>query len=96
MKAKNEGYKVFEFAKDGNSYTIKAKTKAHARKFLLDEYDIDIKNCFEVNESEWDKPISSTHENNNTKKPKFYFSLRELFNNDATELLLTTDASIIY
>lgn len=87
--------KVFEFAKDGYLYTVKAKTKQQAQKFLLDEHHIDIKNCIDIPESEWDKPTIQIHEDNDTEKEPFYISLRAAFSELEVELLCTNDRDII-
>ena len=45
---KKQTWKVFDFSKEGKSYKIKAGSKKEASQFLIDEYNIDIKDCIEV------------------------------------------------
>jgi hypothetical protein len=88
-------WKIYNFSKDGRSYDVKAKTKEEAVSFLALEHDIDIKNCFEVPESAWDKKTIPCYEDNDTEKEPFFLSLREAMSSDETELLATNDRDII-
>lgn len=87
--------KVFQFAKDGHTYIVKSSTKEEARKFLFTEYNIDIKNSFEVPESEWDNPRVRLHPVDPPEQEPMFISLRQIFSGAETELLSTTDIGII-
>lgn len=88
-------WKIFEFAQNGKFYSIKAESKNEAVNFLKDEHGIDIKNCYEIPESEWDKPIIKMYEDNNRENEPFLISLREAFNENTTELLCTNDIDVL-
>lgn len=87
-------WKVFEFVKKGYTYTIKAKSKEEARQYLADELDIKIKNCIEIQESEWDKPSIKVYEDNNTDNEPYFMSIREAFHSKEAELICTNDWSL--
>jgi activator of HSP90 ATPase len=87
--------KIFEFSRNGKTYTVKSESKSSASKYLLDEYGVDIKNCIEIPESEWDNKKIEVFEDNNTENEPFHISLRDACLGDGTELLGTNDWSLI-
>lgn len=88
-------WKIFQFSMNGKSYSVKSESKDEAINFLKVEHDIDIKNCFEIPGSEWDKPTIEMYVDNDKEKKPFYITLREAFNENTTELLCTNDADIL-
>ena len=69
--------KVFRFARNGESYTIASETKQEAKQHLQDEHGVNIPNCFEIPEADWDKKDIAMHVDNDVEKEKFYTSIRE-------------------
>lgn len=85
--------KVFKFSRNGKSYTVASETKEEAKQHLNDEYGVDIPNCFEIPESEWDNRDIKMYVDNDPTQEKFYTSIREQLPS-GTQLLATTETEM--
>ena len=83
--------KVFKFSRNGKSFTIASANKDDARKHLLEEYGMDIKNCFEIPSSKWDQKEIKMYVDNDIKNEMFYVSINDIIPKNGTMLLATTD-----
>ena len=86
--------KVFKFLRNGKSYTISSDSKENAQQHLKNEYGVNIPNCFEVPESEWDLRDIKMFVDNDPSKDKFYTSIREQIPRSGTQLLATTETEM--
>lgn len=86
--------KVFCFSKEGHQYYVKSSSRKNASQYLLECYDMDIKNCIEVPEEKWDEPTVLEYPENDFDQEPVRRSFRDGFSNRETELLSTTDVSI--
>ena len=85
---------VFKFSRNGQSYTIASDSKESARQHLNDEYGVNIPNCFEIPESEWDNRDIKMYVDNDPSKDKFLTSIREQMPKSGTQLLATTETEM--
>lgn len=86
--------KVFKFSRNGASYTVVASSKEIAKEYLLEEKGVDIPNCFEVPESEWDEKNIVMFVDNDANGDKFYTSIREHLCS-GPELIATSDKGLL-
>ena len=88
--------KVFKFAKEGRSFTIASSNKEDARNHLLNEYGVDIRNCFEIPESDWSNKDIKMHVDNDMEKEMFHVSITDIIPKAGVQLLATTDSRLLY
>lgn len=86
--------KVFKFSRNGKSYTIASDSKENAKQYLNEEYGVNIINCFEVPETEWDKSDILMYVDNEPNNEKFYTSIREQLPLTGSKLLATTETQM--
>ena len=87
--------KVFKFSKNGKSFTIASANKDDARNHLMQEYGVEIKNCFEIPSYKWGQKEIKMYVDNDINNKMFHVSINELIPSDGVMLLATTDNKLL-